>query len=429
VLVAAPVVAMLVGSPVPAASADPGPVRILLLGDSVTQGSTGDWTWRYRLWQHLTGAGVAFDLVGPRTDLLDRTTSTYGSHGYLDPNFDQDHAAQWGNALGWPAFSVSALVADYQPDVVVELLGVNDFAGLGSSVATVDDELRTLVSDARAQKPDVDVVLGALGSDWITNVPEFNAQLPALAASLDTPTSRIVASAPPHLVQDVDTYEFVHPSATGEVKIAAEIDDALSTLGIGPPAERPLPTVPNGPRDPAQLSVVPGDTSAALSWSLPLGADRVYVEQRDLDAADPGWHRQADPVVLPARGTDLDGLVPGDRYQVRVRAAKGTAVAEDVESSTVAFRPGVPGPLTYLGVFARRHGFHATWSSAALATSYRVRWWPLGHRGRARSRTTAQRHLRVHHVWSGRRYVVVVRGQHDRFLGAPSRRVVVVGLP
>ena len=56
---------------VPLAAADATqPVRILLLGDSVTQGSIGDWTWRYRLWQHFADAGVAVDFVGPESDLL-----------------------------------------------------------------------------------------------------------------------------------------------------------------------------------------------------------------------------------------------------------------------------------------------------------------------------------------------------------------------
>ncbi|MFC7503453.1 hypothetical protein, partial [Nocardioides sp. GCM10030258] len=36
-------------------------VRVLIVGDSVTQGSSGDWTWRYRLWRHLQDAGLAVD--------------------------------------------------------------------------------------------------------------------------------------------------------------------------------------------------------------------------------------------------------------------------------------------------------------------------------------------------------------------------------
>ncbi len=54
------------------------PVRILLVGDSVTQGSAGDWTWRYRLAQHLVDADVPFDFVGPDDGLLDNLTGKQG---------------------------------------------------------------------------------------------------------------------------------------------------------------------------------------------------------------------------------------------------------------------------------------------------------------------------------------------------------------
>jgi hypothetical protein len=57
-------------TPGAAAAVEAEPVRIMLFGDSITQGSTGDWTWRYRLWQTLAAAGVDFDFVGPRNDLV-----------------------------------------------------------------------------------------------------------------------------------------------------------------------------------------------------------------------------------------------------------------------------------------------------------------------------------------------------------------------
>ena len=44
-------------------------MRILIVGDSMTQGSAGDWTWRYGLWKHLDDADVDVDFVGPNDDL------------------------------------------------------------------------------------------------------------------------------------------------------------------------------------------------------------------------------------------------------------------------------------------------------------------------------------------------------------------------
>ncbi len=407
------------------ASEQVAPLRILILGDSITQGSAGDWTWRYRLWSHLVESGVKVDFVGPVDDLFDRSNSTYGSHAYLDRAFDRDHASHWGNALGLSWYDVSELVSDYRPDVLVELLGVNDFAGLHASVPTVNRQLGDLVRAAREQQPNIAVVLGALGSDWIDHVPTFNAQLPTLAAQLDTPEARVVAADPPHLVRDVDTYEFVHPSASGEVKIAAEIADALATLGVGRETSRPLPTVPNGPRDAAVLSAGIGVGTATLTWSLPLGADRVYVEQRNLDARHPVWRRANRPILRPQLSTKLTGLVNGDHYRARVRAAKGTAIAQDIVSRQAWVRPGVPTPVLRLRVVARRHGFRATWGSSALATSYRITWWQPGHRRHAIHASTTRSVLVAGSLTAHRVYLISVRGLRPPFLGVARHQRVV----
>src|SRR4051794_32428419 len=115
--------------PAPVAAAPDDPLRILVVGDSMTQGSSGDWTWRYRLWRHLTDAGLAIDFVGPRTDLYDNVADQLGDHSYVDAAFDQDHAAKWGLSLAFMAadpptgigWSIDELVAAYHPDVVLEL--------------------------------------------------------------------------------------------------------------------------------------------------------------------------------------------------------------------------------------------------------------------------------------------------------------------
>ncbi len=191
----------------------PRPVRILLVGDSVTQGSTGDWTWRFRLWEHLTASDVDVDLVGPRNDLLDRATYTFGSQEYADPHFDRDHAARWGMALAAMDQPIDGLVQRYRPDVVVEMLGLNDLTWLKDDPAEIEEELTAFVADARSENPAVDIVLGELPQVWSRGVPQLNARLPSLARSLDTSSSRVVVARPEGaLVEGVDTYD---PGAPG----------------------------------------------------------------------------------------------------------------------------------------------------------------------------------------------------------------------
>jgi hypothetical protein len=320
---------------------------------------------------------------------------------------------------------IETLMTDYTPDVVVELLGFNDIR-FGATVADVDTGLSDFVAGARSVNPSVDVVLGDLGQTWWSGVSAFDDQLAGFAAGLDTPDSRVVATADPGLTEYVDTYDPAHPAATGEVRIAAVVADALAGLGIGSPTTRPLPVVVNGPRGTPSLGVVAGVGQARLSWTLPPGADQVYVEQRDVSAGTP-WQRLPIPIQYPQQAWTSDGLTDGHTYAYRVRAAKGTAIAEDLASRVVRVAPGVPARVSGLTVRGRRHGFHASWRRAALARSYLVRWWPARHPRLADSLTT--RELSATHLGlvAGRTYVVSVAGRRSGLLGPRATARVTPG--
>ncbi|TCI96810.1 hypothetical protein E0W78_14145, partial [Aeromicrobium sp. IC_218] len=313
---------------------------VMVVGDSVAHGSAGDWTWRYRLWQHLRDAGADVDMVGPRDDLVERFPGD-DDQTYADPGFDRDHASTWGAARALMVPGTGALVAACRPDVVVETLGVNDLAWL----RVAPQDLARLAADgvarARAARPDVDVVLGQLPQHWLPGVPEYNALLAALEDELSTESSRVVvARAPEDFELDVDTYDLAHPSATGEVKIAASVADALAELGVGAPYPRPLRPVPLGPRGVATLSAEPGDAMAVLRWDRPDGATAERVWVRDLTAGT-DWTMAAD---VETTGTSLTGLVNGHVHEVRLQSRKGTAVAADRFSEPVRVTPTAPAP-------------------------------------------------------------------------------------
>lgn len=319
---------------------EPEPVRILLVGDSVTQGSSGDWTWRYRLWEHLTASGVDVDLVGPRDDLLDPTIPAFGSQEYVDPDFDRDHAARWGMSLADLDQPIGELVRDYEPDVVVELLGVNDVVWRKLPPSDVVADLDDLVTEARAVDPDVDIVLGQLPQVWFEGVAELNARLPALADRLDADSSRVVTAATGQgFVEGVHTYDPAHLSASGEVRLVAGVADALAQLGVGASYPRPLPDVPDGPRQTAFLTAQPSGGAVHLTWRRPTGATGEYIWIRDRSIGEP-WVR----LPWPVRDTawTAGALVDGHVYEFRVQSAKGAAVAEDLYSNVVTVRPGPP---------------------------------------------------------------------------------------
>lgn len=321
-----------------ASSAVARPANVLLVGDSVTMGSTGDWTWRYRLWKHLAATAPGqVDLVGPRTDLYDRATRTYGHQEYVDADFDRDHAASWGTGATFPPYPVHELVAGHQADTVVEMLGLNDLDHLPLTPDQVADEVRDLVTEARSANADVDMVLGEVAQTWVAGALELNARLHEIAAELDSPQARVVvAETADGFFRRRDTYDNSHPNARGEVKIAAAVADALSRTGLGAPAVRPLPSVPVGPRVPVFLRGKVRDGKVLLRWTSSPGADgyRVLIRR---PARNKAWKRLGDTT---RRRLTIRGLPPGERVRFVVLPRKGRGLAApDVRSNRVSLRP------------------------------------------------------------------------------------------
>lgn len=357
-----------------------GPVRILLHGDSVTQGSAGDWTWRYRLWKHLTAAGEQVDLVGPRDDLRD------GSRAYADPTFDRDHAARWGMAGGALDRSVTQLMS-YAPDVIVDGLGVNDLRTATPETAVARAVER--VEQARAVDPDVDVVLWRLPQTWRAGVTAYDELVAQAVAALDTPRSRVVlADVATGFDRAVDTYDSLHPSPSGEVRIAAAVADALASLGVGTPYPRPLVARVAGPPLLPRLTSARVDAAGTLrvAWTVPEGATGAWVEMRDVVRAGP-WRRVAVATTLTtASGSAaVPDLVAGRRYEVRVRALKGTVVS-DLTSGTAAVAAPPPGRVAVLRAVGRGGSVRLAWTPVPRARGYEV-WRKVGGSWRRIART------------------------------------------
>lgn len=320
------------------------PVRILFVGDSVTQGSSGDWTWRYRLWQRLQEAGVNVDFVGPRQDLWDVRTLGFGAMSYVDPEFDRDHAARSGMQSASPDIPIADLVSTHQPDIVVRMLGINDLLH-GRAPQAVADDTTTFVADARAVDPDLAFVVAEATQHWFPGAEDFNEALVPIAAALTTASSPVtVATASAGYDEAQDTWDGSHPNARGEVKIAAAVADTLSGLGIGDPAERPLAFPPVGPRTAPRLSVSSADGTTTLSWLGGPGATSHLLWERDVtDGVEGQW-----TVVADGLGPDGEWAVPvvvdDLRREFRLQPVKGDDPPEgDVFSDVVT--TGGPEPV------------------------------------------------------------------------------------
>src|SRR5690242_5977955 len=135
----------------------PGPVivhhermlRFMPVGDSMTIGSAGEYTWRYRLWQHLCAThGDPFTFVGPRETLHDKTTDTPTSYAYADPDFPRAHLAGWGEGWAHMVPLIGDAVRKHRPDVLLVSLGLIDL-GFYTNAEQTAENVRKFVRQAR----------------------------------------------------------------------------------------------------------------------------------------------------------------------------------------------------------------------------------------------------------------------------------------
>jgi hypothetical protein len=357
-----------VGLPVPARAATP--VKLMIVGDSISQGSAGDFTWRYRLWKHLSPRVPGVDFVGPRTDLFDNVANVQGSQAYADPSFDRDHDAIWGRTLSAAADTIQNEATAYTPDVMLVLLGINDLVFL-TSPADTETNLRRFIANARAGQPGVKFVLGRVlpkrGGASGAQIADYNTRIATVAAQLSTSGSPIaVADTDSGYDPVADSWDGTHPNAMGEQKIAAAFADRLaSAFGIGAPYPRPLPSVPLGPQTAPVLSAGPGDGQASLSWTLSPGATGYYVWTRNVTAGE-SMHRL--PYPLPASPWTAGLLVNGATYQFQLQTTKGDNTG--VYSNTVTVTPTVPPPAGPTDLVAASGDGEATlsWTPTAHST-------------------------------------------------------------
>ena len=400
---------------------DDGVTQVLIVGDSVTQGSSGDWTWRYRLWQHLRATSTGpFDLVGPRTDVWDYLTDQPGSQAYVDPAFDRDHAARWGLTLAFADTPIGDLVATYHPDVVVEMLGAIDLTFLGHTPQRVEQDIENLVTSARSADPGVDVVLTTVTQTWFTGAADLNQRMVAGAAALDTEASRVlVARAHEGYTRSADTFDGSHPNARGEVAIAAAVADQLAALGIGTAPLRPLPDVAVGPSIAPGLHSTVAKRKVKLSWTRSPGAAAVQVQQRDVTAGT-GWVPVAEETALT---TVLRSVPLGHRVQIRVLPRKGWLLAAPagVSNLVTVTLPRLPARPKVAVAVRRAGSVLVTWRGARRAEDYTVE---LRRLDRPGWRTVATHRVRPRLVLRGLRpgaaYEVRVTGRNASGAGPSS---------
>lgn len=204
-------------------------IRIMPLGDSITQGDKNYNSYRRLLWKQLYNEGYNFDFVG----------STQQNFMGAPPvsDFDLDHEGHWGRRVDQILENIGGWVRTTQPDIVLIHLGTNDIIQ-GQSVESTIAELKELIYKIRNINPRIKILIAQIiPCGEKAQVRQLNAVIAQLASQTNSSESPVISvdqfsGFNPTL--NVDTYDGCHPNESGEKKMASRWFTALKKLLIKP---------------------------------------------------------------------------------------------------------------------------------------------------------------------------------------------------
>ena len=221
------------------------PIRIVCIGDSITQGRRGDevkggkvkmvYSYRYPLWKMFVDADIPVDFVGSMKEAFDHDLFK-GDPDWADykgKTFPRACEGHWGWTTQGVADKLPGWIKDYTPDIALTLLGTNDMKEKEkSSLEPTLAAHRSLVAILRAKNPKVVILIGEPYEEW-QPYPRLCTALAALAKELSTPESPVVAVehakgwvSKPDL-PDTCTVDWEHPNQKGDMMLAKDWFEAL----------------------------------------------------------------------------------------------------------------------------------------------------------------------------------------------------------
>ena len=199
-------------------------IKIMPLGDSITEAEDGRASYRYWLWQTLLAAGYSVDFVGGRFG-VHRGTARFS-------DFDQDHQGHWDWEADRILANADSYASTHRPDVVLLHAGTNDIRR-SQSVDSTLNEITQIIEIFRIHNPNVIFLVAQLIPTSKNNdkINFFNGSLPALVLAMDNEESRVfLIDQNSGFSLNSDTYDGVHPDESGERKMADRWFDVLRLI-------------------------------------------------------------------------------------------------------------------------------------------------------------------------------------------------------
>lgn len=192
------------------------PVRVMLLGDSITFGigSPDGRGYRAGLWQALADGGYSVDFVG----------SLKGG-----PMPDPDNEGHSGWTIGELDAPLDAFLEVERPDVIVLMAGTNDAIRRFPGGA---GRMQAMLEHISAKAPEARVLVSTLPPlilpDWNALVDTFNNELPGVVEARQAAGQKVtLANVGGSLTLGDLTPDGIHPSQPGYDKMAAAWYEAL----------------------------------------------------------------------------------------------------------------------------------------------------------------------------------------------------------
>ncbi|ROP42144.1 RICIN domain-containing protein [Saccharothrix texasensis] len=210
-----------------AAAESNGGVRVMPLGDSITEGTQVPGGYRIGLWQRFGSGNYRVDFVG----------SQFNGPGSLG---DHDHQGHPGWRIDQIDANVVTWLRNTTPRTVLLHIGTNDILQ-NYNVANAPARLSALVDRITATVPNADVFVATIiplaNSGQEAAARTFNATIPGMVQSKVNAGKRVRLVDMHAALTTADLIDGVHPTATGYDKMAATWYNALRAVpgSIGDP--------------------------------------------------------------------------------------------------------------------------------------------------------------------------------------------------
>lgn len=205
-------------------------VKVLPLGDSITQGQESLQSYRYPLWKKLIDAQWPFDMVGSMDDVYeDKSDSLWPDYNSIA--FDVDHEGHWGWRVRELKDELPNWMGLYPFDVVLLHGGTNDLGDESTSIEEIVQDMEDLIDILWDYNPQALIILAKIipisDPRRSPRVPIYNEALEN--AFEDVPNLYIL-----DMYSGFDAQEYlvdhVHPNELGEDFMAQKWAEKLFEL-------------------------------------------------------------------------------------------------------------------------------------------------------------------------------------------------------